>query len=57
MSVFAVVAFKGTDLTEISEQIQKALGLYTIRKEKKIERKMTWRETHLRSIQNLLLFL
>lgn len=34
MSIFAVVAFKGTDLTEISEQIQKVLDLYKIRREK-----------------------
>lgn len=33
MSIFAMVAFKGTDLTEISEQIQKMLGLHE-RKEK-----------------------
>lgn len=40
---------------DISEQIQKVLGLCKIRKEKKMERKMAWRETHLRSIPNLLL--
>lgn len=45
MSIFAMVAFKGTDLTEISEQIQKMLGLHE-RKEKEngrwFEGKLTW---------------
>lgn len=53
MSFFALVSFKGTDLTEISEQSQKVFGLYQIKKEKK-ERKRVWRETHLRSAPNLL---
>lgn len=33
--MFAVVAFEGTDRTDISEQIQKVLQSYKFRKEKK----------------------